>query len=505
MRAVTEPGQLTLSARSWRAPSLATLWAFLAIALPALAALLATMPAVDLAYQLRAGGEILDARAIPTVDTWSATVAGTPWLDQQWGAQVLLALVYRATSWTGLAILRAVLVGLTCGLLLALVRRRAPRLAPLGATLLVLAAFTVMANALALRPQLFAIALFVLTLVLLADRTAHPRRLWAIPLLTILWANLHGTFPLVLVLLALALLADLLDRRSPRLVGAVTLASVAATLVNPFGLDVWRYVVNLATNPTISSRVSEWRPPSPTDPAGLLFYVSVLAVVALLVVHGRRAAPGTRRLPAWPGLLTLLIFGVAGAVTGRGLAWWPPAALFVIAPIAAEELGPLRLASSTRPSRVNGLVIAILVAAGVALLPAWRPLGAMGVPIGTLSYAPQGIAAALQPANLDRASVSGICGPSTNRIFVPQVWASWFELVAPEYHYEVDSRVELFPGYVWTNYDAVQAGDLVRACNYGYSWIVTMPGDTILEHVMTASQQWVPVYQDADGALWARH
>ena len=84
-------------------PTLAALWTFLAIALPTLAALLAPMPAVDLAYQLRAGGEILDSGAIPSVDWWTFTVAGSPWTDQQWGAQVLLELAYRATGWSGLA------------------------------------------------------------------------------------------------------------------------------------------------------------------------------------------------------------------------------------------------------------------------------------------------------------------------------------------------------------------------------------------------------------------
>src|SRR5262249_12871319 len=43
--------------RSW--PTLGQLWTFLGIFLPALAALLVPMPAVDLAYQLRAGAGIL--------------------------------------------------------------------------------------------------------------------------------------------------------------------------------------------------------------------------------------------------------------------------------------------------------------------------------------------------------------------------------------------------------------------------------------------------------------
>src|ERR1041385_7085056 len=91
-------------------PTLGHVWTFLGVFLPALAALLVPMPAVDLAYQLRAGAGILAGQGIPDTDTWTFTVAGTPWLDQQWGAQVLLAGVFDILGWTGLAILRAFLV-----------------------------------------------------------------------------------------------------------------------------------------------------------------------------------------------------------------------------------------------------------------------------------------------------------------------------------------------------------------------------------------------------------
>ena len=75
--------------------TLPRLWAFLAIALPAVAAVIANLPSVDLTYQLRAGAEILDGAGIPTVDTWTFTAPGAPWTDQQWGAQVILAGVYQ--------------------------------------------------------------------------------------------------------------------------------------------------------------------------------------------------------------------------------------------------------------------------------------------------------------------------------------------------------------------------------------------------------------------------
>ena len=99
--------------------TLPRLWAFLAIGLPVLAALIANLPSVDLTYHLRAGAEILAGEGIPTVDTWTFTAAGTPWTDQQWGAQVILAAVYQVGGWTGLVVFRAALIGVIFGCLFA--------------------------------------------------------------------------------------------------------------------------------------------------------------------------------------------------------------------------------------------------------------------------------------------------------------------------------------------------------------------------------------------------
>ena len=58
--------------------TLSRLWAFLAVGLPVLAALLANLSSVDLAYHLRAGQMILDTGRIPTTDTWTFTAAESP-------------------------------------------------------------------------------------------------------------------------------------------------------------------------------------------------------------------------------------------------------------------------------------------------------------------------------------------------------------------------------------------------------------------------------------------
>src|SRR5688572_20255803 len=156
---------------------------FLAAALPVLAALLASLSAVDLAYHLRAGDEILMTGAVPRLDTWTFTAAGLPWLDQQWGSQVILSIVHRLGGWTGLALLRATLVGVVFGAVLLIGLRRG--MSPRNAALLTLGAFAVAAPALALRPQLLGMACFGALLVLVSGRRRRPALLWAIPLLVI--------------------------------------------------------------------------------------------------------------------------------------------------------------------------------------------------------------------------------------------------------------------------------------------------------------------------------
>src|SRR5262245_47368497 len=104
-RSPIAPGRTTTDqgvapARSYRWPTIGGRWTFLGFALPALAALLVPMPAVDLTYQLRAGGYILAFGQLPAIDTWTFTADGQPWVDQQWGAQAILAAVFEAAGWT---------------------------------------------------------------------------------------------------------------------------------------------------------------------------------------------------------------------------------------------------------------------------------------------------------------------------------------------------------------------------------------------------------------------
>lgn len=420
------------------------LWTYLAIALPIVAALAAPLSTVDLAYAIRAGELILEAGAPLTVDPFTFTVGGAPWVDQQWAAQLILALLHGAGGWELLAFVRAVLVGLIAAALVG--AARAAGATPRTAALLGLSAFLLAAPGFALRAQLIGLALLAMTLLLVVRRDRAPHGVLLVPLVAAAWANLHGTFVLAPAAAAAAAIDDRLAGRP----GGGRLALLAgvtalATGLTPWGIGVWGYAVSLGVSPEVRGLVSEWQPPSLLGYPGLPFAAAVIALVALTVRRLRIA--GRRGLPIGSlGLAAAL--AVAGALAERGIVPWALVAVPVAAGLLAPGERPASPAGSSAPvvARAPAVALALAVAiAGAALLPVRRPLADARLPL--LADAPVAVAA----------RVAALTRPG-DRLFVPQRHASWFELTVPGRLVPVDSRVEIFPAPVWADYLAIVAG-----------------------------------------------
>ena len=454
--------------------------------LPVIGALLASLPTVDLAYHLRAGGELLDSGRVPMTDTYTFTVAGSEWLNQQWGAQAILAVLHRIGGWEALAVARAVLVGVIFGLVLWAARRAGA--SDRQAALLTLAAFAVSMGALALRPQLFGMAFFALAVALAAERHRTPGILWALVPLSAVWANVHGSFFLGPTVLGVAWLSDMHDRE-PRATRAllITLVAAAVTLLNPYGFGVWTYAAGLSTSSLITSSITEWQPTSIRTPLGALFFASAMAVGAVLA---RRS-----RVTPWPTLLWLGLLFALGVYAVRGTAWWPIGAAIVVAGLIDQPA--VEQVRREPPRRLNDVLVATLVIAVGLLLPWWKPVDPETGRRDLLSFAPAGITSA----------VRDLAGPD-DRLLVAQPLGSWFEYAVPSVPVYVDSRFEVFGEEIWAEY--------VSLVNLGEEWsevldargvtvIVTDPertgdlGSALAEH-----DGWRRVYGDGDGEIFVR-
>jgi hypothetical protein len=414
--------------------TLSQTWAVLAVALPAIVLLALNLSAVDLAYHIRAGTIMLNTHHIIRTDSFSFTALGRPWLDQQWGAQIVLALLYRLGGWSFLVFVRAVAGALVMLLVFLSCRAR-------GATLKQAAALTLGSGAVALaglmpRPQVFGLILFALTVWILAGRDRRPRLVYLIPAIVALWANLHGSFFLGAVLVGLAFLDDRRRRsQGARRTLLVAGLSLVAPALNPFSLHVWSYAVGISTNSTITRTITEWQPPSIRDLVGALFFASVMATVAVV-------ATSSRRLP-WTSLLAMAVFLVIGLFAVRGVWWWAIAVPPLLVDVLPE--GDDSKAAAGIPL-LNTAIVGVVVVLAIAFLPWWRAGGA-GVSGAGIGDAPQALTAAIRRTL-----------PPNERLFNPQRVGSWLEFALPEDRVFVDSRIEIYPASVWRDYSAVSLG-----------------------------------------------
>lgn len=480
----TSPGWAGLGRWVRSGMTLAELWAFVAVALPVVALLLPRLSAIDLAYLVRAGDLMLDSQRILITDPFTYTVGGLSWLNNQWGAAVMLALVHKAGGWPLLIVFRALLSGLIAWLVYLSCRERGA--GTKLAAFLTLASFALILPGLILRPQIFGLVLFGLVMWLVAARARRPFALWLVPAAVVVWSNMHGSFFLGPVLVALAWVEDV-ERRRP---GAARTAIVAATsfvatLVNPFGVRIWTYAVGLSTDPEVGTTIVEWLPPTVRTVPGMLFFGSVAVVIAILARRTERAS--------WSTLLTLGVFLAVGLYAARGIYWWGLAAPVALAPeLERGRLSPRK----DPPLQLNNIIGAMLLVLVLAFLPWWRTAG--GQERALLDHAPLGVTAA----------VRSTMGPD-DRMFNPQLWGSWFEWAVPEHRTFVDSRVVVFTGRgVWPDYNTVSAGRqgwqevLVR---WDVTVVVAHPRQQAgLIPAIREDPGWRLVYEDAEGMVFGR-
>lgn len=453
----------------------------MAVSVPVIVALISKLGAVDLAYQLRLGEEILGSGSIPRADTYTFTVEGSRWVDQQWGAQVLLELARRLGGWPMLVVLGALLVGVSFWLIN--ITCRSYGVSERTAALLTLVSFMFAAQGLALRPQLFAVAL--ICLVLWATSTGHSpslKRLALVPLATWACAMLHGAFVLIPLITGLAWLEARRTRSGhSRGLLLATAASALVTLATPLGVTVWTNSYELTRNPLVQSFATEWRPPSFDDGSGWLLFASVL------VLGGFLARRGT--VTHWPALLTIGLFLYLALSAQRGLLWWGLVTPILVAQMIGPQ--PARRAEERDSWAVAGSVIAALALTVLVVEPFHRDRPENEL----LSNAPVALSEVIREDL-----------PAGVRVFAFQSWASWIEYDAPGAKVFLDTRFELLTEEVADGYVAASAGrhDWREILDRWEVDAVAAPPGWPLVALLNADSEWRTVHEDLQSVLFVR-
>lgn len=354
----------------------------------------------DTFFHLAAGRWIREHAALPSVDPFSFTHRGAPWLDHSWGFQVLLERLHAHAGFAGLSLLQA---ALACALLT--IAARTSWACVLG--LLPMFAYREVIEA---RPHLLGFVCLALTLKLLVRGRGA---LWVVPIYA-LWVTVHGSHLLVFACLGLGLLDAARARHglTPWTVALVCCALLAVVLA-PHALGQGGQHVASAF---LEGNVSEWYPITLSDLLGTWPGRTFVLLVALALVGVVLARPSLRELAAFALLLAL-------ALSSRRML-----ALFALAG------QPLWLPWAARP---------------LARLPPWLALAAVLALVGLLPVGPYEAGTGLASGRFPEAAVRWLrAHPQLQRVYNAYnyggylMWVGW-----PPEGVFVDGRaITVYPG-----------------------------------------------------------
>ncbi|MCR6735272.1 MAG: hypothetical protein NVV83_14890 [Afipia sp.] len=247
----------------------------------------------DTYWQTAIGQWIIDHRAVPTIDIYSFTKPGAPWISSSWLAQVLYAASHVAIGWAGPVILAAFGTAAAFALLIHALCRR---FAATHAVIVAMAAAVLSAHHFLARPHVLALPVMVAWVAGLVNASDERRApsFWLLPLIA-LWANLHGGFVLGLALIAPFALDAVWNagasQRFPLTLrwAAFALCAPVASCITPYGwnsLLAARQILDLGGALAL---IPEWQP---ADFSGLgAFEVCLLAALGAALWRGIVLSP----------------------------------------------------------------------------------------------------------------------------------------------------------------------------------------------------------------------
>jgi len=344
---------------------------------------------MDMGWHLATGRWVAQHHAVPASDVLSYTSPGAEWLYPPFAGWLLYG-VFRAWGYAGLTWICVLVLTATVACLLG--SRQRPE-SGLAAGLAILAV-PLLAGRASPRADLFTLLFFAIFLVRLwgfyrtdpSEEAAMRRQcslLWVLPLSMVLWVNLHPGFIAGLGLILAYLAIEGLDvlflpaqnhpagaARRLRLAWPALAATLCATLINPYGVRIFKSSLLLAglggPGPQTDRAVVEELAPVPLSLASVLqsldwrgpntFWWLALAALAVIVVALRRRQFGAA---------LLIVAALYASIEHRRYIALFAIAMVVVGATILSEACQTSSKTSRWPARRSAL--AVLAAAALAL------------------------------------------------------------------------------------------------------------------------------------------
>ncbi len=451
---------------------------------------------LDIWWHLKAGDWIVQHRAVPHTGLFSWTAADRPWVAYSWGYEVLMS---RAYAWLGLLGIGLYGTLLTLGVAYFIywtLRRLSGRFWP--ACILAIITCSAFLFNLMPRPVFFSMMLFcvTLTLVLEAHRTGRVQLLYWLPLIFLIWANLHIQFIYGLFVVGLLMAVNVTQRvgervgwaptwlLSPKLPAAtlagVFAACVIATCIGPNSYHLYQVILQYSQAKVPYRMIMELQPPN--FRAGSHYVELLLMAFAFFAVGRQRKVD----------LFKLALLAIAGAVAFRTMrdAW------FICIPAAAciaDTLGD----EGTREPRetwLEKLAVAAAVALALVLFAGSAEFNTRGLDRAISGFLP------VNAANYLRQH------PAPGPLYNTLDWGGFLIWYMPNYPVAIDGRTDLYGDELDQRFfdTANGAPSYVDDPYLNQAGVVLLQKSNNLASILQGDPRFQLVYQDQQAAVFMR-
>lgn len=444
----------------------------------------------DMWWHVKTGQIILAARHWPTVDAYSFTVHGQPWIAYEWLGDAVMGAVARIGGLRGLD---ALLIVVGASVMVALYVFGTIRSGNSKAGFVAAAALISLATpSFTMRPQMLGYLFLVLTLIALElFRQGKQWAIWFLPAMFLVWVNTHGSFVIGVGVVLVYLVCGLKEFRvggieakkwTPKeriRLELVLLLSLAVLPITPYGTKLAVYPFDMAVAQPINvANVMEWHS-MPFDLAvGKMF---------LVLVFGFFAAQMALSLKWRLEELTLFLGGVAMAcVHLRFVLLFVPFFAPLLATTAARWLP--RYDARKNKYVLNAVLMVGVIAAMVHYFP-------------SRAFLDEKVAEKFPSKAVDYLREHQVPGPMFNN------YGFGGYLVWSGQKVFIDGRGDLYErGGVFSDYlqiVQVKPAALAVLRNYGIQSCLIERGAT-LASLLGVSPEWREVYADSTSEIFVR-
>ncbi|MEW6457225.1 MAG: hypothetical protein AB1410_11000 [Acidobacteriota bacterium] len=280
----------------------------------------------DIYRHLKVGEIIYKSRAIPETELFTYAEEGSKWIHYSWLSEILFYIFFNNFSWIGLFVLR-VLTGFFIIYYLFLGISRLNENIYFS-IILVLLVILLIQGFFLIRPVIFSFLFFSIYLWIIFDfKYRKAKRLFFLPLIMLLWANVHICFIYGLILLFLVIFGEILNRFffkdksfNLKAFSFFTFLTFGSSLINPYLHKIYFIVGDYFNLGILKDFILEFHSPDFHYPILLIF--PILLVLSSVCVALKKTD--------FVNILLISFFGYLGFDLVRNVPYFVILSLFIV-------------------------------------------------------------------------------------------------------------------------------------------------------------------------------